>query len=204
MRYDAAERAEVSKWPEPYRSAARLVPGDGWRFVKLAALHQFARDPARTPAERAEVARDMRRILEDLMQRRAGRPTLAESPELLAHLKWLYQEIRALLAAGIPDTAALRGRIAALGVNPSRLNDNVLARAIQGKKQRGKKQRGGESLRDVSLAILASVVAINPSRLSRRLFRREVKARRRLPLPQLDLVASWRPGSPASITHWDA
>src|SRR5260370_22081758 len=35
---------EISLLPEPYRLAALLLPGQGWRFIRMAGLHSLAND----------------------------------------------------------------------------------------------------------------------------------------------------------------
>lgn len=91
----------IDRLPEPYRTAAREMPGDEWQFVYLALLRRGSRHSQGTPAERKRFKTALDRLLSHLFPRpgRRGRPSLDVSdPFLRQRLRELYDQRRRTIA----------------------------------------------------------------------------------------------------------
>lgn len=88
-------------FPEPYRTAAREMPGDEWQFVYMALLRRGSRHSQLTPAERKRCKTVLDQLLSHLFPRpgRRGRPSLDVSdPFLRGRLRELYDQRRLTIA----------------------------------------------------------------------------------------------------------
>jgi hypothetical protein len=119
--YDAARRNAkadldvMDNLPEPYRSAARLLPGDDWRFVLLAYLSHGGPNNQLTPARRRAFRDGVRRELKRLFPKgKKGRPREIDlsSPVLRRRLwedvKQRRLEIRAARQKGVRGSMSPR------------------------------------------------------------------------------------------------
>jgi hypothetical protein len=84
---DPRDAPKIIGLPEPYRTAACLLPDNGWVFVRIACLYAVSQDMTRAPSLRELARKELENELARLSQRRRGRPALGLTLPILVSLR---------------------------------------------------------------------------------------------------------------------
>jgi hypothetical protein len=167
---------EIEKLPEPYRSAARLLPGEEFLFLWLPVLRRGAIHPQFTPGEREECRQELKRLWRRLGKQLfpGGHPkTELEDEWLRTWVKNWYARLHPIVKAlrqqrDLPEArrARLMDSVKAITDTPLPVPDGVLEDVLT---------NTDYSTRDAILAMLAAIVGKRSrSRLRDDIFRRKV------------------------------
>jgi hypothetical protein len=94
---DPRDAPKITGLPEPYRTAACLLPDDGWVFVRIACLHALSRDMTRASSLRVLARKEFENEFARISRRRRGRPALGLELPALVQLKATYGKLRQLI-----------------------------------------------------------------------------------------------------------
>jgi hypothetical protein len=167
---------EIEKLPEPYRSAARLLPGEESLFLWLPVLRRGAIHPQFTPAEREECRQELKRLWRRLSKQLfpGGHPKTELEDE------WLRTWVKNWYARLHPIVKALRQQQDPLEARGAQLIDSVKAITdtslpVPSAVLEDVLTNTDYSTRDATLALLAAIVGTRSrSRLRDDIFRRKV------------------------------